>query len=106
MFSWDFVVTAYQLFGREPREPTGAAVVAALDGTGLLSAGALGGYPRSAHTAGEVRRAVDAGATIIGVNARNLHTLKVEPSTFARLAPLIPNGIVRIASQAYADRTM
>jgi indole-3-glycerol phosphate synthase len=31
------------------------------------------------------------------VNARNLQTLEVDPSTFARLAPLIPDGIVRIA---------
>ena len=34
---------------------------------------------------------------IIGVNARNLQTLKVDPSIFARLAPLIPDSIVRIA---------
>ena len=50
-----------------------------------------------AHTADEVRRAIDCGATIIGVNARNLQTLEVEPTTFARLAPLIPDHIVRIA---------
>jgi indole-3-glycerol phosphate synthase len=49
------------------------------------------------HTADEVQRAVDAGATIIGVNARDLHTLEIEPTTFARLAPLIPDGVVRIA---------
>ena len=30
------------------------------------------------------------------MNAR-LQTLEVDPSTFARLAPLIPDGIVRIA---------
>ena len=34
---------------------------------------------------------------MIGVNARNLQTLEVDPTTFARLAPLIPDGIVRIA---------
>ena len=49
------------------------------------------------HTAEEVRRAVDAGAQVIGVNARNLQTLEVDLTTFARLAPLIPDGIVRIA---------
>ena len=33
----------------------------------------------------EVRRAVDAGAKIIGLDGSgNLHTLQVEPSTFAR----------------------
>src|SRR3712207_7516319 len=40
-------------------------------------------------------RSVDAGATIIGVNARDLQTLEIEPTTFARLAPLIPDGILR-----------
>jgi indole-3-glycerol phosphate synthase len=49
------------------------------------------------HTAEEVSRAVSAGARIIGVNARNLQTLDVDPGTFARLAPQIPSGIVRIA---------
>jgi indole-3-glycerol phosphate synthase len=36
------------------------------------------------------------------VNARDLHTLAIEPQTFARLAPLIPDGIVRVPSPAYA----
>jgi indole-3-glycerol phosphate synthase len=49
------------------------------------------------HTAEEVRRAVDAGARIIGVNARNLKTLDVDRNTFARLAPKVPDGVVRIA---------
>jgi indole-3-glycerol phosphate synthase len=34
---------------------------------------------------------------VIGVNARNLRTLEVDRSTFARLAPVIPDGIVKIA---------
>jgi indole-3-glycerol phosphate synthase len=49
------------------------------------------------HTATEIDRAVDAGAKLIGVNARNLQTLEVDPTTFARLAPRIPDGIVKIA---------
>ena len=50
-----------------------------------------------AHTADEVRRAVDAGANVIGVNARNLQTLEVDSTTFARLAPLIPSRFVKVA---------
>ena len=42
-------------------------------------------------------RAVDAGAKFIGVNARNLTTLEVDRATFGRLAPLIPNSVVRVA---------
>jgi indole-3-glycerol phosphate synthase len=40
---------------------------------------------------------VDAGATVIGVNARNLGTLEVDRSIFGRLAPRIPEGVVKIA---------
>lgn len=49
------------------------------------------------HDEGETQRAVDAGATVIGVNARNLKTLEVHPDTFSRLAPLIPPGVVKVA---------
>jgi indole-3-glycerol phosphate synthase len=49
------------------------------------------------HSAEEISRAISAGARVIGVNARNLQTLEVDPTTFARLAPQIPDGIVRIA---------
>jgi indole-3-glycerol phosphate synthase len=49
------------------------------------------------HSPEEVARAVDAGARVIGVNARNLQTLEVDPTTFARTAPSIPDGIIRIA---------
>ena len=34
---------------------------------------------------------------MIGVNARNLKTLEVDRGTFARLAPRIPDGIVKVA---------
>ncbi|MFS3130290.1 indole-3-glycerol phosphate synthase TrpC [Nocardioides sp. Bht2] len=49
------------------------------------------------HDAEETRRAVDLGAELIGVNARNLKTLAVDNDTFARLAPLIPDDRVRVA---------
>jgi indole-3-glycerol phosphate synthase len=49
------------------------------------------------HDEDETRRAVDAGASVIGVNARNLRTLEVDRSVFARLRPLIPDDVVVIA---------
>jgi indole-3-glycerol phosphate synthase len=49
------------------------------------------------HDEAEIARAVDAGAQLIGVNARDLTTLEVDRSTFARLAPAIPDGIVKVA---------
>ena len=38
-----------------------------------------------------------AGAKVIGVNARDLKTLKVDREVFAKLAPKIPDGIIKIA---------
>lgn len=49
------------------------------------------------HDEGETQRAVDAGARVIGVNARNLKTLDIHPDTFSRLVPLIPPGVVTVA---------
>ena len=49
------------------------------------------------HDEDETRRAVDTGASVIGVNARNLRTLEVDRSVFARLRPLIPNDLVAVA---------
>src|SRR4051812_15105656 len=41
------------------------------------------------HDEAETARAVDLGAELVGVNARNLKTLDVDPDTFGRLAPLL-----------------
>jgi indole-3-glycerol phosphate synthase len=49
------------------------------------------------HTEEEATRALDAGARVIGVNARDLHTLDVDRSTFERIAPGLPSSIVKIA---------
>jgi indole-3-glycerol phosphate synthase len=99
----DFIVSSYQLFeARAAGADLVLLIVAALTDAELTSlierARSIGLTPLvETHTADEVRRAVDAGATLLGVNARNLQTLEVDPLTFARLAPLIPDGIVRIA---------
>jgi indole-3-glycerol phosphate synthase len=49
------------------------------------------------HTSAELDRAIDAGATVLGINARNLATLEVDRRVFASLAPLVPDGVVKIA---------
>ena len=55
------------------------------------------------HDELEVIRAVDAGARVIGVNARNLKTPEVDRGTFARVAPHIPDGIVKVAESGIRD---
>ncbi len=49
------------------------------------------------HDEAETERAVDLGAELIGVNARNLKTLAVDHDTFARLAPQLPADRVAVA---------
>ena len=49
------------------------------------------------HDEAEVSRAADAGARVIGVNARNLRTLEVDRSVFERLAPLLPGAALKVA---------
>ncbi|RKN42346.1 indole-3-glycerol phosphate synthase TrpC [Streptomyces hoynatensis] len=99
----DFVVTSYQLWeARAHGADLVLLIVAALEQPALVSlverAVSIGLTPLvEAHDEEEVRRAVDAGARIIGVNARNLKTLQVDRGTFARVAPEIPDGIVRVA---------
>ncbi|HXA29836.1 MAG TPA: indole-3-glycerol phosphate synthase TrpC [Candidatus Angelobacter sp.] len=55
------------------------------------------------HDEAETQRAVDAGATCIGVNNRNLRTLATDLSTFARLRRLIPADVVTVAESGVRD---
>ena len=56
------------------------------------------------HTEEEAERAVAAGAKVIGVNARNLKTLDVDPETFGRIAPTIPDHIIKVAESGVRDK--
>lgn len=49
------------------------------------------------HTEEEADRALQAGATVIGVNARDLKTLEVDRDCFARIAPGLPSNVIRVA---------
>ncbi|MGH3372635.1 MAG: indole-3-glycerol phosphate synthase TrpC [Nocardioidaceae bacterium] len=99
----DFIVTSYQLWeARAAGADLALLIVAALDQPALAGlvdrAESIGLTPLvEVHDEEEVDRALDAGATLIGVNARNLRTLEVDRDTFARLAPRIPDHVVRVA---------
>jgi len=52
----------------------------------------------------ELDRALDVGATMIGVNNRDLESLIIDPSTAERLVPRIPSGIIAIAESGVKSR--
>lgn len=52
------------------------------------------------HSADEVSRAVDVGAQLIGVNARDLNTFELDRELFGRLAEQIPAGTISVAESA------
>ena len=99
----DFVVSSYQLWEARAR---GAdlvlLIVAALDQEALVSlverAVSIGLTPLvEVHDRDEAERALLAGARVVGVNARDLRTLEVDRSMFARVAPMLPDHIVKVA---------
>lgn len=56
-----------------------------------------------AHTRDEVARSVAVGATVIGVNNRDLHTFTTDLSVAELSAPLLPRTSVRIAESGVSD---
>jgi indole-3-glycerol phosphate synthase len=52
----------------------------------------------------ELDRAVGAGATMIGVNNRNLETLEIDPSTCKRILPLVPAELLAVAESGVRSR--
>ncbi|WP_181685945.1 indole-3-glycerol phosphate synthase [Halorhabdus salina] len=56
------------------------------------------------HSREEVRRAIDAGAEIIGVNNRDLAELELDLSTFESVAPAVPDDVTLIAESGIETR--
>ncbi|CAL9557466.1 indole-3-glycerol phosphate synthase TrpC [Streptomyces sp. enrichment culture] len=99
----DFIVGAYQLWeARAHGADLALLIVAALDQPLLADLVALateiGLTPLvEVHDEAEAERAAATGAPVVGVNARDLRTLAVDRGTFARVAPHLPGGVVKVA---------
>tara|TARA_B100000929_G_scaffold279299_1_gene256271 strand:+ start:289 stop:1065 length:777 start_codon:yes stop_codon:yes gene_type:complete len=56
------------------------------------------------HDESELERALAIGASLVGVNQRDLVTFEVDPGRATRMAPLIPEGVVRVAESGIKDK--
>ena len=57
------------------------------------------------HDADELETAINIGAKVIGVNNRNLDTLKVDLKTAEELYTMIPQDVIKICESGIYDRT-
>ena len=99
----DFVTTPYQVAAARAAGASAVLlIVAALDDAmlrELLRVVRDLGFVAlvETHDADEIRRAVAAGARVIGVNCRDLRTFKTDPAIVERLIGDVPRECVRIA---------
>jgi indole-3-glycerol phosphate synthase/phosphoribosylanthranilate isomerase len=56
------------------------------------------------HDEGELERALEAGARVIGVNNRDLKTLRVDLATSERLCPRVPDDRIAVCESGIASR--
>jgi indole-3-glycerol phosphate synthase len=102
----DFIAEPYQVLeARAAGADLVLLIVAALDQDTLSSLfrliNGLGMTPLvETHSADELDRALDLGADLVGVNARDLSTFELDQDLFGRLADMIPSGVIRVAESA------
>lgn len=99
----DFIVDSYQVWeARAARADSFLLIAAALDDAALVALLALGRELLveplvEVHTAEELERVLAAGACIVGVNNRNLHTLDVRLETSLELVEMIPQDCIAVS---------
>jgi indole-3-glycerol phosphate synthase len=102
----DFIADPYQVFeARAAGADLVLLIVAALEQPAMQKlfdlVGELGMTALvETHSAEEVERALEVGASIVGVNARNLSTFGLDRELFGTLADSIPSGVIRVAESA------
>ncbi len=105
----DFVLDPYQLLDAAVRGADGVLLLAAMLSDVQLQkltgdAKLLGLDPLvEVHDDVELMRAVRAGATLVGINNRNLHTFEVDLETSLRLLPHVPPMVTAVAESGLSD---
>ena len=102
----DFIIDEYQIFeARAARADAILLIVAALSKDDLIRfqdcANSLGMAALvEVHDESEMETALDIGATLLGINNRNLYTFDVSLDTTARLLPMAKSSGVKIVSES------
>lgn len=102
----DFIADPYQVLeARAAGADLVLLIVAALDQARLAELHELvlqlGMTPLvETHSAEELERALEVGASVVGVNARDLSTFELDRDLFGALADRIPSGVIRVAESA------
>jgi len=102
----DFIAEPYQVFeARAAGADLVLLIVAALEQPVLAELyGLIGELGMTAlveaHSASEVDRALEIGAQLVGINARDLTTFQLDRDLFGTLAGSIPSGVIRVAESA------
>jgi indole-3-glycerol phosphate synthase len=104
----DFVVDPYQLLDAAVRGADGALLIAALTSDVelqvLVSAARMLGLDAlvEVHDRAELERALKAGATLVGINNRDLDTFEVNLGTAIELLPAVPSLVTAVAESGIA----
>ncbi len=107
----DFIFDAYQLAETRAAGASAALLIVAMLETGELvrlleSCGEFGlDALVEVHDEVELAEALEAGASIIGVNNRDLKTFEVSLQTGIRLGELIPDGVLFVAESGIHKKT-
>ena len=106
----EFVVDPYQVYeSRAYGADALLLIVSVLDPAELAELMSLAGELWmqclvEVHDDEELRIALDAGAEIVGINTRNLHTFVTDLSVTERLAPLVPPGKIVVSESGIDTR--
>lgn len=104
----DFVVDSYQLLDAAVRGADAVLLIAALQSEGQLqrwiSEARLIGLDClvEVHDEDELRFSIRAGATVIGINNRDLRTFQVDLGTSTRLLPHVPPQVTAVSESGIA----
>jgi len=99
----DFILDSYQLLDAADRGADGVLLIAAMLSETqlqrLVTEARLIGLDClvEVHDEGELRTSLRAGATLLGINNRNLHTFEIDVETSLRLIPLVPPLVTAVA---------